>query len=128
MREKERKINSQHRRNLLIQKNWKIETRRIEHVLKHDVKSITCCETWRTQSVMELIFRITKEHMNENLIEFITKIIRTNNLSSNQNLIVGVVEPLSREKWLLLSLSRPPMQRVMNETLKPQTWAFKLFK
>lgn len=72
---------------------WKIEAERIEHVLKHDVNNTTCCETWKTQSILELISRPAREssntRLNEYLIEFIMKTVRTDNSSSNQNLIVG---------------------------------------
>lgn len=40
------------------------------------------------------------EWKNENLIEFTTKTIRTNNLSSNQNLIV--VESMATEPWKMI--------------------------
>lgn len=40
------------------------------------------------------------EWKNENLIEFTTKTVRTNNLSSNQNLIV--VESMATEPWKMI--------------------------
>lgn len=40
------------------------------------------------------------EWKNENLIEFTTRTVRTNNLSSNQNLIV--VESMATEPWKMI--------------------------
>jgi hypothetical protein len=54
---------------------------------------------------------------NEILIEFTTKIIRTNNLSWN-HLIVGKSEPVSREKWLLWSIFSNRSREIMNEIFK----------
>lgn len=68
---------------------------------------------------------------NKNLIEFTTKIIRTNNLSTNQNLIV--VECMAIESWKMIIIIQ--IQTSLSERsdswmkfLKPQTWVFKLLK
>ena len=46
-------------------------------------------DTRKTRSTLKLTSNSASERVNEILIEFTAKIVRTNNLSKNQNLIVG---------------------------------------
>jgi hypothetical protein len=49
-------------------------------------------DTRKTQSILKLTSNSANTRVNEILIEFTAKIVRSNNLSKNQNLIVGEAE------------------------------------
>lgn len=74
-------------------------------------------DTRKTQSILKLTSNSASKRVNEILIEFTAKIVRTNNLSKNQNLIVGETKIVGSWKMIIIIhiFSSWRKQRVMNE-------------